>query len=55
MKQKRDATLIVLLSTESIKEESAVALSLLIFTLTYLQYGLIGFICFMRLKIDDKK
>lgn len=51
----RDASLVFLFSTECINSESALAFSTLIFMLTYIFFGLVGFVCFMSLDDNYKK
>lgn len=51
----REASLIFLFSTESISRESALAFSTLIFMLTYLFFGIVGFASFMTLNSTYKE
>lgn len=50
----REASLVYLFSTEGLTSESALAFSVLIFTLTYLFFGIVGFVSFMTLDYSRK-
>ena len=51
----REAILVYLFSTEGLSIESAMAFSLLIFSCTYIFFGIIGFISLMTLKLSPKE
>jgi len=50
----REASLVYLFSIENLSSESALAFSTLVFSFTYLLFGVIGFFCFITLKYDKK-
>lgn len=51
----REACLVYFFSLEGLSSESAIAFSTIIFSLTYILLGLIGFICFMTLENEKKQ
>lgn len=51
----REACLVYLFSIEKLTSESALAFSVLIFTLTYLFFGIVGFISFITLDKSSKE
>ena len=50
----REASLVYLFSIENLPGESALAFSTLVFLFTYILTGIIGFLCFMTLKHNNK-
>jgi glycosyltransferase 2 family protein len=51
----REACLVYFFSLERLSSESALAFSTIVFSLTYILFGFIGFICFMTLKQGKKQ
>jgi uncharacterized membrane protein YbhN (UPF0104 family) len=50
----REAILVYFFSLENLSSESALAFSTLVFSFTYLLFGLIGFLCFITIKNGNR-